>query len=75
MNKLRRKSLVDIMEKIQEISADLSAILEEEEECKDNIPENLQGSERYEISESACDSMESAIESLDEAVYTLEEII
>ena len=37
------------------------------------MPENLQESDRYEVSDSACSAMESAIDSLDEAISNIEE--
>jgi len=46
MNKIRRKKLQQILDQIEEMHSLLEEILEEEEEALDNIPENLQGSER-----------------------------
>lgn len=72
MNNQRRKTLEEIHNKI----ADLRDLLEEvkdEEECyRDNMPENLQSSARYEIAENACDNMDSAISSLEEALDYIE---
>ena len=48
MNNIRRKSLRDIAEQLEELKASLEELQEEEEEYRDNMPENLQGSERYE---------------------------
>ena len=39
------------------------------------MPENLQGSERYEAAESACDNLDNAYDSLDEAISAIEEAI
>jgi hypothetical protein len=47
--------------------------LAEEEEYRDNMPENLQGSERYETADTACDNLQSAIDSLEEAFEYLNE--
>lgn len=74
MNALRRKRLAKIFDRIDELKADLEEVLEEEEEYRDNIPENLQGSTRYEIADEACDSIQTAIDALDEATGAIEEI-
>ena len=44
----------------------------EEEEYRDNMPENLQGSERYEAADAAVDNMSSAVDALDEAISSIE---
>mgnify|MGYP003541243317 CR=1 FL=1 len=76
MNKIRRKALQEIYDKLSDLREELEAIKDEEDESRENMPENLQGSERYEQSEiasgnideameylsSACDSIESAME-------------
>ena len=74
MNALRRKRLAEIIESIEEIKADLEEVLEEEENCRDNMPESLQETERYQIMDEACDSIQSAIDALDEAADNLGEI-
>ena len=73
MNKIRRKALQEIYDKLSDLREELETIKDEEDESRENMPENLQGSERYEQSEtasgnideylsSACDSIESAME-------------
>ncbi|MCC9085873.1 hypothetical protein LOS25_17835 [Enterococcus faecium] len=44
----KKKRLEEISERLSELKDELEVIQEEEEEYKENIPENLQGSERYE---------------------------
>jgi molecular chaperone GrpE (heat shock protein) len=73
MNKIRRKSLRDIIDQLEELKDALDTLKEEEEEYRDNIPENMQGSERYEIAEAACDNLDSAVDSLDEVISYIEE--
>lgn len=73
MNKVRRKELQELYDIISEARDRLEMLHEEEEEYKDNIPENLQGSERYEKAETAVDALDSAISSLDEALEYIEE--
>lgn len=89
MNNVRRKEIREIMEQLYEVEAKLIdaydwiiQMNEQEEEYRDNIPENLQGSERYEASEEASNNMECAYDALDglsdsimDAINYLEEAI
>ena len=73
MNRIRRKALAEIQAKIEELQNDLQVLLEEEEEYRDNMPENLQSSERYENADTACDNISSAMDGLQEAIdYIME---
>lgn len=71
-NKIRRKSLEEVIAKIQELSEEIESFMADEEEYRDNMPENLQGSERYEKADEACSAMQDAIDNLEEAVENLE---
>ena len=51
----------------------VSSVLDEEEDAFDNIPENLQGSERYEKTEDAIDCLNDASENIDAAIEKLNE--
>ena len=53
MNKARRKALDEVISKIEEAKELLENLQAEEEEYRDNMPENLQGSERYEAADAA----------------------
>ena len=79
MNNPRRKQIISIVSQISEIkeeldclAEELESIKEEEEEYRDNMPENLQASERYEKAETAVDAMESAAYSVSEAISYIE---
>ena len=88
MNNKRRKAIKSILDQIEPLKAQLESIKDkfdtlqsdtedvqyEEEEARDNIPESLQDSERYEISDAACDNLSSAADSLGEAVGNLAKI-
>lgn len=72
MNNIRRKEIREIMEQLYEAEAKLVdaydwiiQVNEQEEEYRDNIPENLLGSVRYEASEEASYNMECAYDMLD----------
>ena len=51
MNKERRDSIRLIIQNIEDAVSGLEEILEEEEQSRDNIPENLQNSAVYEKAE------------------------
>ena len=73
MNKARRKELeraIELMEEARDIIEDCKA---EEEEYIENMPENLQYSEKYDIAEAAVEAMERAVESVEDAISNAEE--
>ena len=72
MNKQRRKELEDLHDNLQNLLEKLETIMEEEEEYKDNLPENMLN--RIEQSEIAIYSMQEACECITSAINTLEEI-
>ena len=73
MNKIRRKAIQELKSRSEELMEELDSLKDAEEEYRDNIPENLQGSERYEKAENAVDNLESAYYSLEEVISYLEE--
>ena len=75
MNRIRRKALQEISNRIEAIMADLETLKEEEEEYRDNMPEGFYGSDRYEKAEEDCDSLQFAFDSLEEAVSSIAEAI
>ena len=74
MNKARRASLNAILNAIIEQKDALEIVCDEEETARDNMPESLQGTERYDNMSDAVDAMYDAIDSLDEAIEELEGI-
>lgn len=72
MNKPRRKELDVLIEKIHLISEELECVMNDEEEYRDNIPENLQDSEKYTKADEACDSLQEAIDQLEESISNIE---
>lgn len=64
MNATRRNELENINEQVDEIRGQLEDILSDEKEYFDNMPENLQGSERGQVSEGAISDIECAISDL-----------
>ena len=74
MNAKRRKEIIKISQEIELCVDKLRDVLDEEQDCYSNMPENLQGSDRGIESEEAQNCLEEAIESLEEAIITLEDI-
>ena len=81
MNKLRRKDLREItdqLETLQELLQELQESLCEGLDlliigavasfARDNMPENLQGSEKYERADEACSNLSDAYDSLQDAI-------
>lgn len=73
MNNSRRKKIINIINQLKSSEDDIVAILDEEQDAFDNLPENLLESERAESSQNAIDNLEEAINNLEEAVSNLEE--
>ena len=67
MNKIRRKALQEIYDKLSDLREELETIKDEEDESRENMPENLQGSERYEQSETASGNIDESMEYLSSA--------
>lgn len=74
MNADRRSRVIKAKQLLEEAKDILEEALNEEDEYRDNIPENLQNSERYEQSEACSDAMDSAISEIDLAIESLEEV-
>lgn len=75
MNRERRKALRQWNRKAEELKSELEGILWDEQDYYDNIPENLQFSERAEASEEAIGQMEDAIDDLGGVIETIDNII
>lgn len=74
MNKARRKSIQDVAGQLDTLKSTLEEIQSEEEEYRDNIPENLQGSARYEAADEACDTLGEAVDNLEDIITSLDEL-
>ena len=72
MNKIRRKELAKIVEKLEaldalraEIQEELEAVMDEEQEALDNMPESLQDSEKGCQMQEYIDAMQCALDDLE----------
>lgn len=75
MNKTRRKKLTKIKDLLSDECENIEILYEEEYEYLENMPENLQSSERYEQAENAVNSLEEAMTLINNAMDCLEEAI
>lgn len=73
MNNARRKQIAAIVERLQELRAELDEVENEEQDGFDNMPEGLQQGERGQAMELAVENLGSAGDALDEAISYLEE--
>lgn len=72
MNNARRKKLSSISKTLAEVRDLVDGLMNEEQECLDNMPENLMDSERYIMGEEAVDNMDDAIISIEDAIESID---
>lgn len=68
MNNVRRDQIRELVISLEALYANLETIMYEETDYKDNIPENLQTSSRYETSETAVSALEDALSGIDDVI-------
>lgn len=71
MNKKQRNELERIASLLEELKSNLETIRDEEDEKLDNIPDNLNGSDRYEDMMEVRDNLEEVIDDLDNTIDNL----
>ena len=72
MNKARRKELNRAVELLEEAQSIIESCRDEEQEYMDNMPENLQESEKYYAAEEAVNNMDEAYDKIDEVINSVE---
>ncbi len=72
MNKQRRKSIGEVISKLEELREELDGIMSDEQEAFDNLPESLQESDRGNAMQEAIDNLDYAMSSFEEAIEYLE---
>jgi len=75
MNKERKNRIIDVKEILGNAVDELEDIRAGEEMAMENIPENLQNSEKYALMEDAVDALEDAYGSVSDAIDSLDEIL
>ena len=66
MNDKRRKKLSGADSHLEAALLIASAVLDEETDCLNNMPENLEGSERYEKIEDAVSKLEDLVQGIED---------
>ena len=61
-----------IAEQLSELREALEQVQFDEEDYRDNMPENLQNSERYQKADEACDNLYAAVEAIETACDFIE---
>lgn len=74
MNKDRRTTLIKVCDSLTNLQDVVSFVRNGEEEAMENMPESLQGSERYEQMEEAVGVLDEANDLFDELMDKLQEI-
>lgn len=86
MNNARRKEIKATIQHLKElvettsvefdnIKSEIESIQEDEQQALDNMPESLEGSERYSAIEDALENLQSALDSVDEADSAFTEVV
>jgi len=73
MNKKKREKLKIAIDMIDSAYHIVDATMEEEQDGLDNMPESLEGSDRYEKMEDAVRELEEALDNLERAKEHIEE--
>ena len=75
MNAVRRKNLQEAIDLIDRAKAIIEDARDEEQECFDNLSENLQCSERGKQFEDNADLLDDLMDDLDDVIYNIDDII
>lgn len=75
INKSKRADIKKANDMLSKAVYVIERVKEDEEESLNNMPENLERSERYAAMENAVDVLEECIDKIDEVKNDLEEII
>lgn len=75
MNKSQRKDLVDFMKQIYEILTKLEEMKDIEQDKFDNLPENIQYSDKGQKFEDNVEALDNIIDLLNDATDSLSDII
>ncbi len=65
MNKKRRELLKSAIPFLTQAASIIERAVEQESDCLDNMPENLQDSDRYEKMEKAVENLDAALEHIE----------
>ena len=72
MNKQRRKEIDNLISDAIRLETSIEDLLDEEQDYFDNMPDNLQSSEKAEIAENAISNLEDAWDNIRNCIDNLE---
>lgn len=75
MNKTTRKELSSYLDELDEIKESIQGIADDEQDKADNMPDNLQMSEKHDLYEEIAEKLNDAVSSLEEATDYIQEAI
>ena len=75
MNNARRKKLKDVVSVLEKAKCDVESVLNDEQDAFDNLPDGLQGTERADAMDNACDELDSALDYIDDAISAINNAI
>lgn len=75
MNDKRRAKLRIALDLIRRAEAVIDTVIDEEQQCLDNLPENLEGGDRWNKMEDAIDAMDDIRNALGEACKCIDDVI
>lgn len=75
MNKSRRKRIENVIEQLEELQLEISEIADEEQESYDNLPDNLNDTERANNMAENIDDLSELDQEFDSIKDTLQEIL
>ncbi|MBE6564197.1 MAG: hypothetical protein E7655_02830 [Ruminococcaceae bacterium] len=73
MNNKKRARLSLARSRLEEAKSFVETVKDEEEDCLNNLPENLQEGDRYRMMEEAVDNLSEAIEHIDGAMDNIDQ--
>ena len=75
MNKTTRKELSSYLDELNEIKESIQCIADDEQDKADNMPDNLQMSEKHDLYEEIAEKLNDAVSSIEEATDYIQEAI
>jgi hypothetical protein len=72
MNKQRRKEIASILADLEAIKVRIETVQSDEQEALDNLPENLQSSQKGEDMQGYIDTFDEVLGFLDDVILTLD---
>ncbi len=72
MNAKRRERLRGALKLLDSAAHIVDSVCDKEQDCVDNYPENLQGTERFEQMETAVDNLNDAAEKIEEVKESIQ---